>query len=234
MSTTLATHMQNRQDAILALILVGMIPTVSILVSFGTDGGLFSQISFVLFKICLLLIPLYWHLKRDRNEWSWSKPENGGYSMAIGLGIGLSAIMLIVWFFVKDLLDYNILRDAVEPVGLLDWKLYVLGCMYWIFLNSLLEEYVFRWFLVVKSEIICSGEKYAIVLSAMIFVVHHSIALYFFGFPWWANLLASIGLFIGGAIFSWLYIRYRSIWIPYITHAICDVTVFGIGALMLF
>ena len=163
-----------------------------------------------------------------------SKPENGGYSMAIGLGFGLSAIMLIVWFFVKDLLDYDILRDAVEPVGLLDWKLYVLGCFYWIFINSLLEEYVYRWFLVVKSEIICAGEKYAIVLSAMIFVVHHSIALYFFGFPWWANLLASIGLFIGGAIFSWLYIRYRSIWIPYITHAICDVTVFGIGAMMLF
>ena len=35
--------MQNRQDAILALILVGMIPTVSILVSFGTDAGYFSD-----------------------------------------------------------------------------------------------------------------------------------------------------------------------------------------------
>jgi membrane protease YdiL (CAAX protease family) len=49
-----------------------------------------------------------------------------------------------------------------------------------------------------------------------------------------ANLLASLGLFVGGVAFSWQYVRYRSIWIPYITHAMCDVVVFGIGYVLLF
>ena len=55
-----------------------------------------------------------------------------------------------------------------------------------------------------------------------------------FGFPWWANLLASIGLFVGGAIFSWLYVRHRSIWVPWLAHALCDVAVFTAGAFLLF
>ena len=204
------------------------------MISFGTDGGLGSQIAFVLSKVWLLTIPLYWHLKRDKQNWSWSIPKDGGYGMAIALGLVISLGMLIVWFIFRNSLDPNVLRNSVEPVGLLDWRLYLLACIYWIFINSVLEEYVFRWFLVIKSEIIFASEKTAIILSAQIFMLHHTIALYFFGFPWLLNLFASFSLFVGGVIFSKLYIRYRSIWIPYITHAICDITVFGIGAIMLF
>ncbi len=226
--------MESRRNAILALLLVGMAPTVSILISFGTSGGLGSQIAFVLSKIWLLGIPLYWHIKIDQQPLSWSRPKKGGYAMAFGLGAGMSLVMLLAWLLLGDFLDPNLLKNAVEPVGLLDWRLYFLVCLYWILFNSLLEEYVFRWFLVIKSEVICSSTNLAISLSAIIFVVHHTVALHFFGFPWWANLLASMGLFIGGAVFSWLYVRYRSVWIPYIAHAICDIAVFGIGAFMLF
>jgi membrane protease YdiL (CAAX protease family) len=71
------------------------------------------------------------------------------------------------------------------------------------------------------------------VLGALIFVLHHTIAMAIFGSPWLANLLASIGLFISGAVFSWLYLKYRSIWVPWLAHAICDVAVFGLGAFLL-
>ena len=70
--------------------------------------------------------------------------------------------------------------------------------------------------------------------SAFVFVLHHFFALWFLGFSLSANLLACFGLFVGGAAFSWLYVRYRSIWIPYITHALCDVVVFGVGYFLLF
>ena len=46
--------------------------------------------------------------------------------------------------------------------------------------------------------------------------------------------MGCLGLFIGGAAFSWLYVKYRSIWIPYITHAMCDVVVFAVGYVLLF
>ena len=226
--------MEERKRALIALLLVGLAPTVSIFISFGTDGGIISQIAYVLSKLWLVVIPLIWYLKIDKGELSLSKPKQGGYAVAVGLGSGMSALILLTWFMVGDKIDGSLLRDAVEPVGLLDVRLYIGGVIYWTVLNSLLEEYVFRWFLVVKSEALVGTGAPAILLSAFIFVIHHTFALLFFGFPWWANLLASVSLFIGGAIFSWLYIRYRSVWMPYIAHAICDIAVFSIGAMIIF
>jgi membrane protease YdiL (CAAX protease family) len=226
--------MEERKLALIALLLVGLAPTVSIFISFGTDGGIISQIAYFISKIWLLVIPLIWYLKVDGGKLSLSKPKQGGYAMATGLGLGMSGVIFGAWLIVGDLIDGGLLRDAVEPVGLLDLRLYVGGVIYWTVLNSLLEEYVFRWFLVVKSEALVGTGTPAILLSAFIFVIHHTFALLFFGFPWWANLLASVSLFVGGAIFSWLYIRYRSVWMPYIAHAICDIAVFGIGAIIIF
>lgn len=226
--------MEERRLALIALLLVGLAPTVSIFISFGTNGGIISQIAYFISKLWLLVIPLIWYLKVDGGKLSFSKPEQGGYAMSIGLGLAMSALIFGAWFVLGGLIDGDLLKDAVEPVGLLDVRLYIGGVIYWTVVNSLLEEYVFRWFLVVKSEALVGTGTPAILLSAFIFVIHHTFALLFFGFPWWANLLASVSLFIGGAIFSWLYIRYRSVWMPYIAHAICDIAVFGVGAIIIF
>ncbi|MDP6907183.1 MAG: type II CAAX endopeptidase family protein [Candidatus Thalassarchaeaceae archaeon] len=226
--------MDSRKRALIAIILVGMAPTVSVLISFATSGGSLSQVAFILSKLWLFGLPLLWYLRVDGGEISWSKPAKGGYGMAMLLGLGTSSIIVIAWLIFGKWLDTEHLRQSVEPLGLLDSRLYLAVALYWILVNSVLEEYVFRWFIVEKAEIILGGEKGAIILSAAIFVLHHTIAMMYFGFPWWTNLLASLGLFVGGAIFSWQYLKYRSIWIPYITHAICDIAVFGIGYSMLF
>ena len=42
------------------------------------------------------------------------------------------------------------------------------------------------------------------------------------------------GIFIGGTVWSGLYLRYRSIWPGYASHAIVDVAVFGIGWWVIF
>tara|TARA_Y100001968_G_scaffold139463_2_gene127596 strand:- start:371 stop:1051 length:681 start_codon:yes stop_codon:yes gene_type:complete len=226
--------MQGRQAAIIALLLVGAAPTISTVCSFLLNDGISSQIIFVFTKLWLLCVPLIWFLKVDGGNLSWSKPQQGGYWMSIGLGFAMSVVMISAWLLLGDAIDENLLSDALEPVGLLDAKVYFFATLYWILINSLLEEYVFRWFLVIKSEELVGEGTPAVLLSALIFVIHHTVALAIFGFPWWANLISSVGLFIGGAIFSWLYVRYRSVWIPYIAHAICDVAVFGVGAIILF
>ena len=225
---------EERRRTILALLLVGMAPSVSTLLSFGVGDGVASQVIFVFTKIWLFAVPLYWFLKIDRGTFSWSKPEQGGYGMAVGLGIAMSGLMMGAWLLLGKWIDADLLRDALEPVGLLDIRLYVAAAIYWILINSLLEEYVFRWFLVIKSEALVGPGNSAIILSALIFVVHHTVALAVFGFPWWANLIASVSVFVGGAVFSWLYVRYRSVWIPYIAHAICDIVVFTVGAFIIF
>lgn len=226
--------MEDRRRALIAIILVGAAPTLSTLLSYSAGDGAISQAIFVLTKLWLLCVPIIWFLKIDGGTMSWSKPEQGGYAMSIGLGLAMSVAMLLAWFLLGDAIDATLLSDALEPVGLLNPTIYLLATVYWILFNSLLEEYVFRWFLVIKSETLVGPGNPAIILSALIFVVHHTVALAVFGFPWWANVISSIAIFIGGAVFSWLYVRYRSVWIPYIAHAICDVAVFGVGATILF
>ncbi|MBQ9619355.1 MAG: hypothetical protein IJR44_02575 [Neisseriaceae bacterium] len=48
------------------------------------------------------------------------------------------------------------------------------------------------------------------------------------------NILASIGIFAAGVIWSGLYAKCRSVWIPYISHLWADIAVFGIGAYLIF
>jgi membrane protease YdiL (CAAX protease family) len=227
--------MDDKRKALLGLILVGLAPTASILSSFGTGDGLLGQIAWFCSKLWMLGLPLLWRIKIDKKPISWSKPENGGFTIAIILGIAIAVVIVIAWWlFGAPNVDRNEVINALEPFGLTVWTTYLAGAIFWTFGNSVLEEYVFRWFIVEKAEHVVNGLWYTVLLSAGIFVIHHAFALYFLGFPLWMNAIACLGLFIGGSIFSWLYIKYRSIWIPYITHVLCDIAVFGIGAIIIF
>ena len=112
--------------------------------------------------------------------------------------------------------------------------MYLFGMFYWIFLNSLLEEYVFRWFVTIKSVELLGSEDGGIILSATLFTLHHAIAMHYFGFFWWQTIVACFGLLSAATLWSWLYVRYRSVWVCWFSHAICDVAVFGIGYLIIF
>ena len=70
-------------------------------------------------------------------------------------------------------------------------------------------------------------------LSALFFTVHHVIALRV-QFDWTLTVLATVGIFIGGGAWSWLYLKYRSIWPSYVSHAIVDVAIFVIGCKLIF
>jgi membrane protease YdiL (CAAX protease family) len=109
---------------------------------------------------------------------------------------------------------------------------YLAGALYWITANSLMEEYVWRWFVFRKCEVLLGGPA-AVVVSALAFTAHHVVALAA-QFNWGVTLLASLGVFIGGAAWSWLYLRYRSIWPGYVSHAIVDVPIFVIGYWLIF
>ena len=146
----------------------------------------------------------------------------------------MSIIILITWFLFNETLDIDGMVEILQSKGLDNIDLYVLGMFYWIFINSLLEEYVFRWFITTKSSELFSSDTIGIIFSAIMFTLHHAIALHLFGFIWWQTIIACFGLLSAAAIWSWLYVRFRSIWVCWLSHAICDVAVFGIGYTILF
>ena len=227
--------MESKKQSIIAVLLVGFIPSISVI--FGIkiiDDELTSQIFFLSCKLWIFLVPTLWYFRVDKNTISKNLPSKAGVQMAILTGIVMSIIILITWSIFESTLDMNQMISTLESKGLSNINLYIIGMLYWIFLNSLLEEYVFRWFVTTKSVIIFGNDIAAIIFSALLFTLHHAIALHLFGFFWWQTILASLGLLSAAAIWSWLYIKYRSIWICWLSHAICDVAVFGIGYTILF
>jgi membrane protease YdiL (CAAX protease family) len=223
-----AAFAKDKQLALLALMLVGIAPTISILTGFALKAGIIAVIVFIILKIWIFVLPSFWHLKIDQQQISWSKPENGGFMVATGLGLGMVVVIVAAYLLLGNLMDEEMLFLLLEPVGLtVAWKL-GLAILFWVFINSVLEEYVFRWFITSKAEMLLSGKWKPIFLSAAIFTLHHTIALSFFISPL-GTLIGSFGVFVGGSIFSWVYVTYRSVWVAWITHALADVAIFAIA-----
>lgn len=219
----------HKHLALIGLILVGIAPTVSVLTGFAFKAGALAIIVFVFTKLWIFGLPAFWHLRIDKNGFSRSPALNGGWAVSAGLGIVMAVVIMLAYFIIGDtLLSNEDLIEILDPFGLTTpWKL-MLAILFWVFINSVLEEFVFRWFITSKIEQLVSGKWLPILLSAGVFTLHHTIALAFFIDPL-GNFLASMGVFVGGVIFSWIYIEYRSIWVAWVAHAIADVAVFAIA-----
>lgn len=215
--------------ALIGLILVAIAPSISVITGFALKAGLLAIIVFIFTKMWVFGLPAFWYLYIEKGEKSLSLPKNGGWKVSTLLGIGMLIVIFIAYFLLGEkLLKADELIEILDSVGLtVAWK-FALAILFWVFINSVLEEYVFRWFITSKIEQLVGGVWIPIFLSAGIFTIHHTIALAYFIDPL-GNLLASLGVFIGGAIFSWLYMTYRSIWIAWIAHAIADIAIFIIG-----
>ena len=235
MSIELGIIMEWKNKPLIPILLVGFIPTASVI--FGIEiieNELYSQIFFTLCKVWIFLVPTVWYLKVEKNSISKNLPSKEGLNFGLITGVLMSLIILITWFLFDETLDISGMSEILQSNGLGSLNLYIVGMIYWIFINSLLEEYVFRWFITTKSAELFGSNTIGIIFSAAMFTLHHAIALHLFGFIWWQTIIACLGLLSAAAIWSWLYIRYRSIWVCWLSHAICDVAVFGIGYTILF
>ena len=227
--------MEQRYKSLLPILLVGFVPSISVI--FGIkiiENELHSQIFFVICKLWIFIIPTVWFFYVEKNIFSRELPSRKGLEMGTATGLIMSIIIILTWIVFEDSINLEEMIDTLNSKGLSNVNLYVMGMIYWIFINSLLEEYVFRWFITTKASVLFGNDSYAIFFSALMFTLHHSLALHFFGFIWWQTIIASFGLLSAAAIWSWLYLQYRSIWVCWLSHAICDVVVFSIGYQILF
>ena len=226
--------MDSRANPWIPLLLLVPAPSIGVLSAmvWWPETALGSGI-FAASKAWLFLFPVIWYLLVERERLSWSPPRKGGLVWGVYSGLAISAVILLFWVLLGPLLlDLKAMRAAISELGLDDPERYTAGALYWIFINSVLEEYVWRWFVVSKSMKVF-GRIGGILAAALFFTVHHIIALSVF-MDWLAVLLCSLGVFTGGIIWSYFYARFESIWPGYLSHAIVDLCVFGIGAFLLF
>jgi membrane protease YdiL (CAAX protease family) len=223
----------RRTQALLALILLVPIPSLgTYLGMIGLAGQGLGQALFLASKAWILLLPLFWRLVIDRRPLSWSKPQ-GGLLVGSLIGLGISLIILTCYHFLgARLLEPAQFQKMAANVGLGNVRIYLAAAAYWILINSVLEEYVWRWFVVEHCRSLLPAGA-AIAASALGFTLHHILALHVYC-AWPVVILGASGVFIGGALWSWCYLRYRSIWPGYLSHAIVDVAIFAIGYDLIF
>jgi hypothetical protein len=226
---------RERQRALWGLALLLPAPSIGVAASLllwpETAAG---RAIFIASKLWILLLPLCWLLFVDRRPMSWSRPRRGGFGMAATSGILIAGTILGIYAIALEygFVDPQTISIRATRTGLDHPNVYLIGAIYWITLNSLMEEYVWRWFVFRKFETFAPG-GIAIIAASLGFTAHHVIALAA-QFDWRITVLGSVGVFIGGVTWSWLYLRYQSVWPCYLSHAIVDAPVFWIGYDLIF
>jgi membrane protease YdiL (CAAX protease family) len=223
----------KRRRALIALLLIAPIPSLGVIMAMVVAPGPVGKAIFTTAKIWLLVFPAAWYLLVEKGRPSWSPPRQGGLAIGAASGAVVAAIIVAgAWLFGVQNMDLAPLRTEVQEMGLNTALPYLAGAAGWTFVNSLMEEYVYRWFIFRQCEALMKGTL-AVFISAAIFTAHHVIAVSQYLDPFLA-VLASAGVFTGGVIWSWLYMRYRSIWPGWLSHVLADVAVFGVGWWLLF
>jgi uncharacterized protein len=233
------TRRASRGGAALMLLLLVPVPTISVIVAMwheATAGTAVGEGVYLAGKVWIAALPLIWLLFVERGRLSWSPPRRGGFGFGVASGLAISAAIVLTWFVLGDaLIDRQTVRDAAEAAGFDEPMRFVLLAVYLCTINALIEEYVWRWFCFRQCERLTGawGGGAAVILSAMFFTLHHILVLAaLFGSA--VTIIGSIGVFVGGCVWSYCYLRYRSIWPGFVSHVIVDVAILAIGWVMIF
>ncbi len=225
--------MTDRRRALLALALLAPVPTIGIAAALIFFPGPVGRAIFFVAKVWLFAFPAAWYVLVEKGQPSWSPLRRGGLGTGLLLGLATAAVIFATYLFLGvGTIDPDHLRTEAAEMGIGTPMLYLLGAAYWIFVNSVIEEYVYRWFVQHQCEQLMPV-KVAAFASAAVFTFHHVVAIATFLNPG-LTVLASLGIFTGGLMWSVMYSHYRSIWPPWVAHAIADVAVFLCGWWLLF
>ena len=224
----------ERRKALIALLLLVPAPTLGALAGMvWFPKTFFGAALFAASKCWLFGVPVIWLFIVDRQPTSLSPARNGGFITGLVSGLAMSLGILAAYVTWGSLLiDRHLLLSKMAAIGLNSPPVYIGCAAYWIMVNSVLEEYVWRWFVVEKCAIL-SRPPIAAICAALFFTLHHVVALQVYCGTT-AVIICSTGVLIGGLTWSYMYVRYRSIWPGYISHAIVDLCIFGIGAYLIF
>jgi len=225
----------SRHRTLILLSLVVLAPSVGSLAGLWIWPGPFGSGVYGLCKTVLYGVPAVVALRTLTRADIVVAARRGSPHLSFALVAGLAAagLTMAVWFGglaahsdTSKLVAVTTENELHEPLR------------YWIFagwlcvVNSLLEEFVFRWFVDSRLRLLGLGSRILPPVSAAIFSLHHVIVLSaFFDAP--LVVLGSLGVFGGGLTWSWMLARSGSIVPGWIMHGLVDLAIMVIGASVL-
>lgn len=220
-----------------ALCLLVPAPSVGAWFAFYGAPGTAGQVVYALAKVWILVLPIAWQLGVERDFLSFSplrrRDRRQGVTAGFVIGGVMAALVVATWFAFGDrLIDAESLREKLAGAGLSTSTRYVLFALYLTFVNSLLEEFVWRWFVYRQCERLVRGAN-AVTLSALFFTLHHALAFYA-QFGTTVAVLGSLAVFSAACVWSACYRNWRSIWPGWISHVLVDAAGLALGWMLLF
>jgi len=213
-----------KKQALIALLLLLPMPIIGVLSSFYVPS--FGKAVWAIAKIWLLVFPVTWLFFVDKDRLSWSLSSKRGVLAGLLWSIPVSGIILgMYWFAGDSLIDANA-KVKIDELGITSPWVFLLFAVVMSLVNSLMEEYVWRWFVFSKFKVLI-GSKLAIMCSAFFFTLHHIVIMWNFG-SFQLVLIGSLGLFLGAIIWGCLYQKYNSIWPGWICHVFADAVIMWI------
>ncbi len=218
----------SRWTVYIALICLVPIPTLGVwFAAYGTPGAAGSMF-WAFAKVMLIAGPIFFWVIVQRQKFPRLTVNMKGIGVGVVSGFALGLVILSsYWLIARPALDFSDISEVLAAAGISSVASYVALVLYLAVVNSLMEEYVFRWFLFKQLSQLMPAIP-AVIASAAIFTVHHTVVVSAY-VPWYFNVLISLGVFTGGLVWSYLYYRYGRIWPGYISHVIADIAVFIIG-----
>ena len=230
----LLSSFHKHQRALLALALILPAPLIGVSSSFylpewkSAIGDIeIGKAIWLLAKLWLVALPVAWLLYVDGGKLSLSPTSKKGIVAGLVSAIPVGAVILGLYMFAKDsLIDPAESKRIIAEMGISSPGNFLIFAFSMSLVNSLMEEYVWRWFVFSKFKVLF-GARPAIVLSAFFFTLHHVVIVWSLG-TLWLVFLGVIGLFVGGIVWGWLYNKYNSIWPGWICHVAADTAIMWI------
>ena len=89
-------------------------------------------------------IPVYWIYRIEESRLMLGEMNSNGRNESLISGIIIFVIIGVIFLMFGDTIDVELMKKEIGPTGLLNLPLFITGMIYWITINSLIEEFVFR------------------------------------------------------------------------------------------
>ncbi len=215
----------NRNFIRMWLPLVAVVPATSIgaIASTWIAPGTIGQSIAICCGMWTIVFPICWQrfIEHQPIDFNLTKSRSGLW-VGISLGLGMFGIILGSYYAIgRYWLDISDLRARVDRMQM-NVPLMVFGFgTFQTFVNSFVEEYVWRWFVFQKCEALV-GKRVAIWLSALFFTLHHVILLIAYCNDLNLVAIGSMAVFLAGVIWARCFAIDRSLLPCYISHLAAD------------
>jgi membrane protease YdiL (CAAX protease family) len=187
-------------------------------------------------KVFQFALPIAWALTTRRLRFDAGVLGRRGLGAGFWMGLAMLAALFGLYLgFLRGSEYLEVMQERLkvklDDFGLGSRGKFIAFAVFVSAIHSGLEEYYWRWFAFGALRLRL-GFVAAAALSSLAFMAHHVIIIDSYMRPehfWTATLVFSLGVALGGFLWSWLYERSGSILGAWLSHCLVDAGILLIG-----